>query len=1356
MPEKYVERQVAAAAERVSQTVSAEATTSLPVAVTQAVVPPAPKVATRLSTEDWTRGVKGASSKDELLTALDNGPTFNVEKVEGRFPPDLREGRYIQRDQAVARLERDEAGKLVKKNGRYTIQVAMGMVDEVELTSLRRVLAHEWAHSLGDAMPVEVAALWNDAEVMAEDVLRFFNGELDETSDVYALIAGFASDEPDEFAGVITSLLGLATEKEARANARNIWRTWLQATRPDGKSVHYHYVQTTFRGRRVLESPETFMEFLDNWIGEMEHLGIDESNIAAIRQQKIDLQGFMDMKSANAASLGIEPPPIYRGYSLTQPRVNRYDPGTLTWLLGTQDALARQKLYESILDTWSGALTKQLAENPSLGKLMAGSDIDIIKSLRNGFVDSKANAARIAMNGGEHPAIGTWKGALPKTNEYMLDYQTYTRFDEFMKNLYPFWMFPSRSIPFWVKTMADQPWIPAMYYKYTRWTNQNLIQKGMYNSLGEPLPSKRGMMRIPGTDIWVNPLSPLSFRYALMMFDRSFEYSGDEQLESMSMGEQVVGWLQTVTRAAGLDMPFWITSPAALVGIMDANKLPTYPPYAPLALIPRWWINSMADKVKVLDVVWDGFLHPDVPWKDSNVELWILNDILRRFDEAVTDTEKMEIIKEAKEALGYREDSKGNWHLAPRKDSPYWNQAEHEVDKSEYFQEVAGYFTGMYPQPFTDAQANIYAVRSYKNFLRDMINNETGAKIFGLDPIAENRYNNYVEKGFKSPIGQVASLYNNMRWVMTPGGEQLYGEDRRKAIAESIHEDEATSARWDAINEANGWLDAQLKLIPFGSETAATEDIWTKWSEWREQIERDPMYADARRSWSVGYKPESMLFDQYRRQFWSYITETRPQWDKENGEEYKVWQGRIAEWEKQIPMIAQAIINAMVSEKVVPSVGGREGARIVPGQSLPIAGRQGFQRYIDIDKLKTKLLQEATPSGYQMWSKDKATLYTAMDKAYDELYLNKFWEGRSGMKGYALTAFDEQFFATVKPPSDQAIIDYVLTNYPGRWTDEEIAQALEHSAGKVTAEERMEPTTEYEKQVQEVWDILNWAGPSAGRTKLEAALSKVGGNVESVTTWYDTNGTWGADQSNPKVKTKFEAFLSDLRRAANLLDLKPPTGPQLQELVQAEADNNAFKAQIAGQYGEGFWDLLTLYATTSDKAEKKKVRRENPEIDAYYKAKDAYAPEHQIWAKWYNPDLYRGEGGGGGTAGGAWSSLTNPSRAARAGAPKGGGVGGGKSTVSAKGSWVPIGFRSANYLTKTGSGGASAQPVYPKGFQAVVGKLAMREIEGLAATGAPLSGPTTQFLQNLIGRHPDWREFIESILSDSRRLLSSV
>jgi hypothetical protein len=299
--------------------------------------------------------------------------------------------------------------------------------------------------------------------------------------------------------------------------------------------------------------------------------------------------------------------------------------------------------------------------------------------------------------------------------------------------------------------------------------------------------------------------------------------------------------------------------------------------------------------------------------------------------------------------------------------------------------------------------------------------------------------------------------------------------------------------------------------------------------------------------------------------------------------------------------------------------------------------------------------------------------------------------------------------------------------------------------GPLSIEERRQMQMEsdptllpYKQRVERVWNILGWSGPGSS-TALMEQYRKLGGDEDLLAIWWEIGERWVRPEDK-EAMAKFTEMADMLERAAQMVSLKPPTRAQLVEWVQAQGENKVFQQEVQRTFGDTIYDLLAVYRA-ADSQEKRQLRTIYPEIDAYYKAKDAYGELHPIWAKYYNPESTTALSSSGGTG-------------ARRRATFGRGGGGGGARPETGDYILALGKRSTldpnDLLRNLGGGGVGGIPRWPAGFAEAAGPLG-DEIIKLASQGAPLSDSGAEFLADLGDRHKEWFEFARQILLTSRR-----
>jgi GGDEF domain-containing protein len=898
---------------------------------------------------------------------------------------------------------------------------------------------------------------------------------------------------------------------------------------------------------------------------------------------------------------------------------------------------------------------------------------------------------------------GDVEGALQRTNRFMIDYGDFSRLDEMMRYVVPFWKFTSRSFPFWIETLATHPQILAAYGKYINFTRRVQMQEGIRTSTGEQMPSLEGYLPIPGTDMWFNPLAPLSFRYVIPKY-RNY---GDEN-ENMPIMGQVFNWLQDYSQVFGVGLNPMFVAPWKIMGHLD-NK-PTSALVPQINLMPPWYLNSIRGYVNKIGgpVAQDAaevILGSELPWMDYMVERRLLANLseeIRRDPARAT-----ELV--AKMELAIRE----------REGSELWNETRREMENSDLARNWAGYFTAMYAKEFTDAEVDFQHLRDDLNFHRSMVNDQIGAEVFGLDPDVVNRYEHYTHTAYETPEGAQVNLYNNLRWVQSPTGEELQGQERRDAVVAKLDQQEVTAKYHEALEHNYEWYQSQLKALPVGADSKLRQKLYQQFIQYRDEIEGSELYDTATRGWAMGYKPEELVYEHFQSLWWQIVEETKPQYD---GEDYNAYQLQVAQWTSDLPYIATTLASAAGLNQMLTT---QLKVEELP-EGMPMAGG----RELNVQNLVQKLIAETTPELYEQWSKGKDTPMRAMDKAWQELYWNKYWDTMRDLSGYERELVEQNFILNFPKPSTEMMVNWVMQNYPGQFDPKMLQDAVQDRKVESVAS-RLAPKDPQATMEQDVWDTLSMAGPN--KDALQKAYEQMGGYWASDISglWYGSGGSSSA-WSDPE---KFQMFHDRLMEAAASLGLQEPDALTLKEWAQAQDLDAKRKAFLDEKLGADYMDNMRAY-WAADKRTRYEMRKADPTIDEYYRIQDGWEEQYPIWAKYYTEQeststkTSTGSGGGGGgytrrsysSGGGSGSSYVPASYTLGMGA---------RSTLDAS--------RLPGSLGKAKPGGSIR---IPAALQGIIGEAATAEIE----SGEPISQKTQDFLKKVEKRHPEHKEIIRTII----------
>jgi len=938
----------------------------------------------------------------------------------------------------------------------------------------------------------------------------------------------------------------------------------------------------------------------------------------------------------------------------------------------------------------------------------------------------------------------TYAGAVNKTQFDMLEYGKNYRFDNLIKFVSPFWMFQSRSPLFWIKAFGEHPDYLAWASRYHRYQRKEQINQGATDSSGRPLNRFYGYWRIPGTTNWVAPLNPISARY---VFPRPSPYPS-EFADDISPSEMAITYVYEYGRMYGFNPAPWIT----YLLNPDENRIPRGGLIMHVDLIPPWIQRDIRRLLQMQRYPNDpGLINPDVGWKDYLIQKEMFGIALMELEENPDEFAKIQ--QELYDALGYKPTELDEFGmpldyespaLVPYRESPRWIAARDRIERDQYYNQLLGFFTGIYPKEYTDAEAALLELRDEINFMKESINSVAGVPVFGLDPVAESRYEMYMNKRWDTPEGYLNSLYGAIRWTQSPtSGEQLYGEERADLIAQRIWENEVTQAYYDSLGLAQDEFDACQKGIKIGQDSAVQRSCWSNLFQRRAQLDNEPIFDLARRDWAIGYKTDQMIKDRFDSMWWSYINSTKPKWYDGDGEPYSNWQARTEEWLDNLPDIASELAPVFLVQDIKSRTGfeGGEDEREIPGS-----------RILMEETVIRNLVQQTNREGYDEWQKSKDDPFDAMNAAFKALRWDPYMkavEGWDQLNTYERDLAEQAFLDKHgSAPEFSELARWVFENYPeNQFTVEELQNVFsEH--GISTIEEKTLPNTEKAVIEDGIWDMLSGIGPGENSTIFQEEFILAGGDKDLLDAWYETGG-------HLSDFNQITELHQDIQSVVNSMGLKQPSSEHLVEWAAAKRLNDAFRDGVINNLGENVFNIIGIYGSLKGDR-KREYKNDNAEvIDEYFDMRNYYAEQNQLWAKYYNPDKYLGGvgiPGQGAEARGEAISSGVVGRGRKSSFTSGGGRSGG---AQPDGTFIAQGYRSTydpNELfdpERIGRGGVGGVPYWPPGFGKGKPQEVLTDIVKMIGNGEPLPDYTINYLERT---KSSWEEYVEELLKYNEEL----
>ncbi len=889
-------------------------------------------------------------------------------------------------------------------------------------------------------------------------------------------------------------------------------------------------------------------------------------------------------------------------------------------------------------------------------------------------------------------------GAMGKVNAIMLDYTDRRNLDSIMRNSMPFWMFPSRSWPFWMKTIATHPIIVSSYNKIQKYSESMAFQRGAVTSKGQQLPSLAGYIPIPGTDLWTNPMAALSVKYLLDATTQDPQnYQENDGLEPTTSLAR--NFLNT-SSLYGFNVSPWVTFLLKEAFHIPDNVLPAYPIIPQISLIPKWMELDLINMANKVDAKWGNVvaktvntIHPEAIGHDYIVERQITMDAYEQIlSSNLSEDQKMKIAMDAQKAI------------AEHGTNPIWLAAYEKITQDEAQRSWLGFFTGIYAKPFSASQSDLLSLRNQNLRMQSAMNDELQAVVFNINTnptLATQQYREF--QG--SAEGALARLYSELGWVVDSSGNAIVDPvERNKALARQFESDNNASAYYKGLDRLQKQLQYQLSLYPIGTPYNVLEPLYTKYREERANL--DLIYPfNYDRSWGTN-RPLETIRAELRDGFMYFLLETKPTWDITNGESYDHYQMREDEWKNNLPSLANTMFRRYVDQKNTTDI---------------LTSLHTNQADV-LDGLSTELLGMANAQGLDQWQMSKDNIIDAMNRVYKITYFDP--QFRIILDNPGLT-YEQQLqrglFNTAQPtpPTLEQMYEGVRALYGDRFSYADVASVYGYN-GALTYDERQAQTygNNYRAQ-QDIWKMLSWAGPGKKQNAFQAAFVNLttgenpyGFTPDDINSWYRQDSSW---QNDPD---RTQAFRDLIQKSMMNAGIKPPLLTDMYEFAKAEDANNNFKSVVASEmqkkfgrpityeYVTGMYNKYYGFNTTKEKRAWQTLNPVSWKMLSYYTTlKQAYGQANPLWKKYYVQDAKIQTGT---ITSGADEALNNP-----------------------------------DYM--------SMQFKWPNGFVNVLGstdttrKIATQEIKDAMENHTKLSIDTIKYLSYVQSKHPEWADFIDTI-----------
>ncbi len=996
------------------------------------------------------------------------------------------------------------------------------------------------------------------------------------------------------------------------------------------------------------------------------------------------------------------------------------DDGVKTFL---RNGINNRKIYDQThagIQEWRDFLAKA-ADNGTPFPVLTKDEIASLRSWASGAAERKANLMNLAINGGEYGGVSV-EGALPMTNRFMLDYQDRNNFDQIMKNFFPFWMFPSRSLPFWTNTLATHPKIVLLYQKLRKWSETERYQAGAVSSKGLPLPSLENYIPIPGLGMWINPTAPLSFRYLLdmqsyandMMYEAKSAQGGDEaaysfvakQVSEMSQvfGFSVGPWIQYSMKKMGVPTQDWAIIPQ-------------------LSLLPPWWMSELIYRAETIlnwNPQWANnlaqsseqmmrSLSPEPKWHDFLIERNMLEEATKYTQNPkLSDSEKKAYLSKIGSAIS----EKGN--------NPIWMEAYRKYVQEEKKKNVFAFFTGFYPKEFTDSQADLLQARNEYNMRASAMNNSYQASLFSIPVNEQARWDTYRQQyRVDTPLGWLYHLYNDIGWV-TDESDRLVTDpkERAKLVAARVDEDNNARAYYQATADLEKWKNTELAALPVGASYEQTREVLDKYYQQLFDLEEKLMPAY---SYMGSNKPVTLLEKDMRNVWWKRLTAARPGWWGEDVETYAEYEARLKQWEQDLPTVAKIYAIRFKRDPQVRS----------------IMEHLDTDQPIDLDKLAATLISESTIDNYNLWKLENDDVFTALNTVWKENYWDKYWDTVGDLSSTERDIAEEKFFRDNKQPDVAQLYQWIVKKYgPDRFTPNDIQRWMMNDPNKQSEvygidERHLQDVGETSVLREKIWSLLSWAGPGKQRDVLQNAFVDSGGNPKDLEDWYAAPPGTSAWQNDP---AHVKDFYDRLTEAANRIHLSAPSIPQMEQFLKARQENDLLNDLLIEKLGRGYQSVLDEYFFKSGNLNRQDFGRwkhQNPDavkmIRQYFYIRTTFGYAHKLWASYY-----------------LWSPRPHPTNM---GYPELNSPSGYQPAISGSDKKAEEIMDSPNWQQSRSPLQFSFGPAWPKNMRGNVSQNLVHEVESAYRGYGNLSSSARSYLNSLYRTHPEWRQFIVQILT---------
>jgi hypothetical protein len=591
----------------------------------------------------------------------------------------------------------------------------------------------------------------------------------------------------------------------------------------------------------------------------------------------------------------------------------------------------------------------------------------------------------------------------------------------------------------------------------------------------------------------------------------------------------------------------------------------------------------------------------------------------------------------------------------------------------------------------------------------------------------------YYQQQQDTPQAWINRINTKLGWVTDPEGNLTTNpQERAKYLALNLEQEDITRAHWAAIEELTKQYNTKLQKLKIGSPYEKKAIVYSWYREEIANINKQYPLTYERRYGT--YKPVELIHQEIANQWYRLLNSTKPTWNVQAGEDYRNYLKRVEEWQADMPKFAPELLQNFQDRQDILDI----LHSMHTDQAAQFAGEQFWM----------DLMNTSNTEGILYHDMQNDSVFDALNKAHDALVFKPYWESmldpNTGeyLKGDAFNLAQYDFYDSHPMPNAQDYFNWITQNYGDRFTLDEISKWVNYSGALNPEEQQIMAHSEDYKFRQEIWDILSWGGPSTGQDAIRKAMAlQTEYPAGTIDTWYDTQGQLFSDDP-----AKLKLFHDMLLKAAQGINLVPPSREKLVEYVAAQQQNAQFKQVVLDKLGSDMLEptetgetlpdgtkimkksvLDMFYGNGTTNATRAQLKHEHWDdwlrVREYYRLRAAFADKNQAFARYYL---------------GKNVTLTPESLMKYGG----------------RGEIKPVTPTAPAPITPTRPGQAPESQMsmapsvsFPSGFVSTVGTGISQEIVQAVASGSGLSPAQSKLLRGLASRHPEWAQFVNSILT---------